>query len=130
MSLNEQEVRVLDCIADGRTSSDPRLGSLLMTFSQLASGQEMPVHEKIGTNRRHRRPSRRSRSGHAGRRLRPGSHRAGTLRAVLLWVVLSAGLIAVALIIIPSGPRTCVESRAATCTLVQMSGTEHYRLMP
>lgn len=48
----------------------------------------------------------------------------------LLWMLLTAGLIAVALITIPRGPLPCGESRAVVCLPAQMTGAQHYLLMP
>ena len=52
MSLSAWEQQVLDSIGDGLTGSDPQLAALLSTFTQLASGEEMPVREKIGADQR------------------------------------------------------------------------------
>jgi hypothetical protein len=53
MSLSAWEQQVLDSIRDGFAASDPQLTSLLSTFSQLASEEEMPVREQIrGDSRR------------------------------------------------------------------------------
>jgi hypothetical protein len=47
MSLSAHEQQALDGIAAGLAHSDPRLASLLATFSKLASGEEMPAREKV-----------------------------------------------------------------------------------
>jgi hypothetical protein len=47
MSLSEREQQALEAIEDRLTGSDPKLASLLATFTRLASGEEMPVREKI-----------------------------------------------------------------------------------
>ena len=47
MSLNQPETQALGSIADALAGSDPRLASMLVIFSRLAAGEEMPVREKI-----------------------------------------------------------------------------------
>ena len=47
MSLSPKEQQALASIEDGLAGSDPKLASLLATFARLASGEEMPVREKI-----------------------------------------------------------------------------------
>lgn len=47
------EPRALDSIARALGGSDPKLASLLATFSRLASSEEMPPHEKVWSPLRH-----------------------------------------------------------------------------
>ncbi len=47
MTLSAWEQQALDSIQDGLTSSDPRLATLLATFTRLVSDEEMPVRENI-----------------------------------------------------------------------------------
>jgi hypothetical protein len=47
MSLSAWEQQALDSIEDELAGADPKLASLLATFARLASGEEMPVREKI-----------------------------------------------------------------------------------
>ena len=47
MSLSAWEQRNLHSIKDGLAGSDPGLATLLATFNQLASGEEMPALEEI-----------------------------------------------------------------------------------
>ena len=47
MSLSAREQQALDCIEDELAGSDPKLAWLLATFARHASGEEMPVREKI-----------------------------------------------------------------------------------
>ena len=47
MSLSAREQQALDSIGDELAGADPKLASLLATFARLASGEEMPVREKI-----------------------------------------------------------------------------------
>jgi hypothetical protein len=110
MSLNEPERQVLGCIEDGLAGSDPRLASMLNIFSRLAAGEEVPTGEKIRVRRgwpaahrpRHaRRHPRRGAALPQARRLYP---RLGLQQAMLLlWVVITAGMLAVALVLNTSG---------------------------
>ena len=110
MSFTEPEMQTLGWIEDGLAGSDPRLASMLNIFSRLAAGEEMPVREKIRVRRgrpaahRPRRAWRHPRRGTVlpqARRLYP---RLGLpLAMVLLWVVISAGMVAVALVLNTSG---------------------------
>jgi hypothetical protein len=112
MILNEPERQTLGSIEDGLAGSDPQLDSMLNIFSRLAAGEEMPAHgtirERRGrpTARRPRRARRHPRRGmplpHA-RQLYP---RLGwPLAMFLLWAVISAALLAVALLLSTSGPK-------------------------
>ena len=83
MSLNKPEMQALSWIEDGLAGSDPRLASMLNIFGRLAAGEEMPERENI-----------------RGRRLYP---RLGLQQAMLLWVVITAGILAVALVLNTSG---------------------------
>jgi hypothetical protein len=51
MSFTEPERQALGSIADGLAGSAPRLASMLTIFSRLATGEEMPVREKIRVRR-------------------------------------------------------------------------------
>lgn len=48
MSLSVRERHALHCIENGLVGSDPKLASLLATFTRLTAGEAMPVREKIG----------------------------------------------------------------------------------
>ncbi len=110
MSLNEPQMQALGWIEDSLAGSDPRLASMLNIFSRLAAGEEMPAREKIRIRRerptapRPRRTRPHPRWGIAlpqPRRLYP---RLGLQQAMLLlWVVISAGVLAVALVLNTSG---------------------------
>jgi hypothetical protein len=110
MSLNEPQMQALGWIEDSLAGSDPRLASMLNIFSRLAAGEEMPAGEKIRVRRgqptapRPRRARRHPRRGAAlpqPRRLYP---RLGLQQAMLLlWVVITAGMLAVALVLNTSG---------------------------
>jgi hypothetical protein len=122
MRLNEPETQALGSIADGLAGSDPRLASMLNIFSRLAAGEQMPARENIQMRRgrpaahRPRRTRRHPRRGTAlpqARRLHP---RLGWQQAMLLlWVVISAALLAVALVLNTSGHNACTRSMGTAC---------------
>ena len=121
MSFTELERQALGSIAAGLTDSDPRLASMLTIFSRLAAGEEMPPREK--TRARRGRPA-----THRPRRIRRHPRR-GTvfpqarrryarmdrqLAMLLLWAVISAGLLAVVLVLNTSH-KTCIRSIGTAC---------------
>jgi len=123
MSLNEPQRQALGCIADGLAGSDPRLASMLDIFSRLAAGEEMPAREKIRvrhgrpTAHRPRRARRHPRRGRALPQARRRYPRLGRQQAMLLlWVVISAGLLAVALVLNTSGHKACIQSMGTACS--------------
>ncbi|HEY7431160.1 MAG TPA: hypothetical protein VH641_10560 [Streptosporangiaceae bacterium] len=129
MSLGEWERRALTAIEAGLARSDPALAALLRTFSRLVSGEAMPVRAKIQALRRRaaRRHSTARLRAAARRRARPvtalmqpGSPllRRGWLQVMpLLWIVISAGLIAVALALSTGeqGRGSCTPSMGVVC---------------
>lgn len=123
MSLNEPHRQALGSIEDGLAGSDPTLASMLNIFSRLAAGEEMPAREKIPVRRRRsaaHRPRRTRRHPRPGRAL-PQPHRLylhlGWQQAMLLllWAVISAGLLAVALALNNSGHKACIQSMGTVC---------------
>src|SRR5215467_1626638 len=121
MNFTELERQALGSIADGLAGSDPRLASMLTIFSQLAAGEEMPAREKTRV-RRGRPPARLRR---ARQHPRPGRTlpqprrlyaRLGWQQAMLLlWAVISAALLAVALALHTSGHKACIQSMGTAC---------------
>lgn len=120
MSLSAREQQALESVEDGLAESDPGLASRLGIFSRLASGEEMPERDEIqpirpsATDRLDRnRSPRRIVVLRSPRRLcrRLGWHRA----AVLLWLLISVGLIAVALALSNHGPAECAQSWGTAC---------------
>jgi hypothetical protein len=107
MSFTEPETQALDSIADSLAGSDPRLASMLNIFSRLAAGEEMPVRE---TRMRRRRPA-----AHRPRRTRRRPRLGWQQAMLLLWVVISAGLLTVALVLNDSGHKTCIQSMGTVC---------------
>jgi len=122
MGLSAWEQQALDSIKDRLAGSDPKLAALLSTFTQAASGEEMPVREKIRAGwRRTTRPSRRQRRHPRRDRMRLHTRRVyqrlgfGQI-ALLLWLVISAALLGVALALSHSGSQsTCTNVFSAVC---------------
>ncbi len=122
MSFTELERQALGSIEDGLARSDPRLASMLNIFSRLAAGEEMPTGEKIRIRRGRpaaRRPRRARRHPRRGIAL-PQPHRlyarlGGAQPMLLLWAVISAALLAVALALNTSGHKTCTQSMGTAC---------------
>ena len=86
MSLSAWEQDALDSIKHGLADSDPELVAQLAMFTRLASGEDMPVREKIQAVKRR-----------VARRRRRMYQRLGVGRAMLLvWLVTTAALIAAA----------------------------------
>ena len=105
MSLSAWEQDALDSIKNGLADSDPALVAQLAMFTRLASGEDMPVREKIQAVKR--RVARRRRM----------YQRLGVGRAMLLvWLVTTAALIATALASSrASGPGTCAGFWGSLC---------------
>jgi hypothetical protein len=128
MSLTEPETQALGSIEDGLAGSDPRLASMLTIFSRLAAGEEMPLWENTQARRRRpaaHRPRRTRRRPRPGRAL-PQPHRlyprlSRQQAMLLLWMVISAGLLAVALALNNSGHRACIQSMGTVCPFPSIS---------
>ena len=123
MSLSASEQQALDSIEATLTSSDPKLASLLAIFARLASGEEMPVRERVRIHRRlqvtrgWRRKQRCSRPDKAGWHLRSGFRSLGWRRAaaLMMCVLAFAGLIAVSVINSHANHGKCAHVRIAAC---------------
>jgi hypothetical protein len=123
MSLAEPQRQALGVSADGLAGSDRSLASMLNIFSRLTADEEMPAREMVRTRRaraaanRPRRARRHPGLGmvrRQGRRLYP---RLGRPQAMLLlWVVITAALLAVALVLNSSGPKVCIRSMGTACS--------------
>jgi hypothetical protein len=113
MSLSAWEQNVLDSIKDKLASSDPTLVARLTIFARLASGEEMPAREKIEVGSR--RVVRRSPTT-AGPT--PGVYQRLGLQqaALLLWLVTTVALIAVALASNRGSQGACTGSWVTFCT--------------
>lgn len=126
MSLSAWEEQALDSIKDEFTDSDPKLVRLLTAFTQLASGEAMPVRNKIraGTRRvipyslrKRRRCCRTGACRNSSRRCR----RLGVLYALLLWLLITVVSIALALVFSRGGSQvattqTCTGSWPTLCS--------------
>ena len=114
MSLSAWEQQALDSIKEGLVGSDPMLVERLTIFTRLASDEEMPTREKIQAGSR--RPVRRSRPEPPP--TRRVDQRLGLQQAaLLLWLVTTLALIAVALAYSRSGSQgPCTGSWATFCT--------------
>jgi hypothetical protein len=123
MSLSAWEQQALESIKNGLAGSDPGLAALLFAFDRLASDEEMPDREK--TTAGSRRAFRRLRRARWRSSLRRVHRRLGFQRIwllLLLWPVITAALIAVALVLNAGGNRgTCTETAAMICA-VPVSG--------
>jgi len=122
MSLSAWEQHALDSISDGLADSDPELATLLATFTRLESGEEMPARENIlaGSWRVARRPHRSRRHPRRGtpRWPAPRAHRYLGLHraAVVLWLLITAALIAVAVALSSGGGQgACAPTWVAAC---------------
>src|SRR5512135_3768377 len=94
MSLSAWEQQALDSIKDGLAGSDPELAALLVTFTRLAVGEEMPARATMRTRSRRafersRRRRHRGRAGGAYQRLR-------SRYALLSWLLVTLVMIGVA----------------------------------
>jgi len=110
MSMSAWEQDALDSIRDGLADSDPALVARLAMFTQLASGEAMPVREKVqAASRRVVR--------HGATRSRRLYRRLGLQRTMLLvWLVTTLALITAAVASSRAdGPRFCAGSSAALC---------------
>jgi hypothetical protein len=111
MSLTTREQQALDGIENRLAGSDPELVALLATFTRLTSGDVMPAREEVRQDGRWTR--RIFRRAHKLLATYAGRERA----AVLLWVLMTIGLIAVAAVL--NGRTTgtgCGRSWAAVTT--------------
>ena len=122
MSLTEPETQALGTIEHGLVGSDPRLASMLNIFSRLAAGEEMPAREKTRVRRgrltahRPRRTRRHPRRGTGRPQARRRYARLGGQQAMLLlWAVISAALLTIALALNTSGHKTCIQSMGTAC---------------
>lgn len=108
MSLSSWERQALDAIKDGLTRSDPRLVTLLGTFTRLVSSEDMPAQEKIAARPRRtipcsqRKPRQRGRAGTGAGACACSRSSAGLIDAqwgvMLLWLVIAVAMITVALV--------------------------------
>ena len=108
MSPAGWEHQALDSIQNTLGHTDPKLASLLATFTRLVSSEEMPGHEMVRSPLRHplhrRRP--RPRRGKARHR-----HRGPQRAVILAWLITSIAMITVAVILSRGGgPAACPQA--------------------
>ncbi|MGH3149505.1 MAG: hypothetical protein ACRDOB_02070 [Streptosporangiaceae bacterium] len=105
MSLSAREQQALDVMAEHIAGSDPGLAAKMATFTRLTAGEDLPLREKIlavrtrDTRHLFRLPR------------RPGFQRS----ALLLWLVIVVGLVAVAVAIGNGSRAACAKARPAAC---------------
>jgi hypothetical protein len=139
MSLSAREEQILGSIEDGLARSDPKLAWMLATFTRLASGEEMPVREKIHAarlvaNLRDRRHPRRDVARRRARRLyrHLGLPQYGVLWLAAVMVVAVVAVVAVAVAVSHggSGQGSCTIPWSAVCTAqvpAHPSGSEAHK---
>ena len=118
MSLSAWEQRNLDSIKDGLAGSDPGLATLLATFNQLASGEEMSALEEIRAGLRGvtRGPGHKRRQPRRGAASRVHQRVGLQWAAVLLWLLTTISLITVGLVLSQGGGQgVCPRSWAVIC---------------
>jgi hypothetical protein len=108
MSLSSWERQALDTIKEGLARSDPRLVTLLGTFTRLVSSEDMPAQEKIAAHPRRtvpcsqRKPRQRGRAGTGAAACACSRSSVGLIDAqwgvMLLWLVITVAMITVALV--------------------------------
>ena len=117
MGLSAWEQQALDSIKSGISGSDPELASLLSAFTQLAAGEEMPDRERVAAGpRRALRRLRRNRQHFS----LSGACRSLSFQrsaVLLLWLLTTAALIAVTLVLNTGGGNgsTCTETMTTAC---------------
>jgi hypothetical protein len=131
MSLSTWEQQALASITDRLAGSDPELASLLDAFSRHASGEEMPVSERIrpGSQQAIGRPRRHRRRLGRGRVRRPASRACRGLRLPLAVMLLSflapVALIGVALALDHGSSQRACTSWIAGCAESAPAHTSH-----
>jgi len=117
MSLGAWEQQALDSIEDGLAGSDPELAVLMTTFTELASGEDMPARENIrARSRRAIMQSRRKRRHCIRAKAWPVNRYLRVRYALVLWLVPTAALIAIALSLSGgSGQVPCAGSWPTFC---------------
>jgi hypothetical protein len=113
MSLSAREKQALDSIEGGLAGSAPELTSMLATFSRLAASEDMPERAKVRALQPRRARRRRQHPGRDGvlRHARRLYLRLGWQQTMLLlWLVVSIGLVVVALMLSRGGHAVCTQS--------------------
>jgi hypothetical protein len=117
MSLSAWEWQALNSIRDQLADSDPQLTALLISFTELASGESMPARERVRPSSR-RAVVRSYRRRYQGRAMALRMYQYLTSRwALLLWLLVTAVLISVAVALSRSGSGhvACTGYWSAVC---------------
>jgi hypothetical protein len=118
MGLDPREQRTLRSIGERLSGSDPRLASLLDTFTRLTSAEEMPARERIrpGGGRRIW-PRLFPHQGTVGQPVAPDGASALKRIGLAVWLAMALGLIAIALVVSGGGgrPGSCAAHPPASC---------------
>jgi len=134
MSLSAHEQHVLHTIEEQLTCSDPKLASLLATFTRLASGEEMPIRERLRAGwwraTLHQPAYGRPRRNHPRHHDRHPQRRIGWQQfMLLLWLVSAIALAATALAVSRgNGKASCNQPLAVKC--VSHSSTHPHTAAP
>jgi hypothetical protein len=101
------EHQALDSVQSALGHTDPKLASLLATFTRLAANEEMPAHEKVRSPLGHppHRHRSRPRRGEA-----PHRHRSLQRAVILTWLIAFIAMISVAVILSRGGPASCPQA--------------------
>ena len=120
--MSERERQALGSIEHDLAGSDPALASMLGIFSRLTSSEVMPADEKIRIRGGRpaayhpRRARRHPRQGIALSQPRRLYARLGWQQAMLLlWAVISAALLSIALLLNTSGHNACIQPMRTAC---------------
>ena len=118
--LSAREQRTLSGIADELAASDPKLASILSVFNRLTRGEELLISQDTDKNRR--RESGHSRRSRERTRKRRRHRRTISVasRAIAAWILISAALITVAIILShighgADGRLRCTQSWPVPC---------------
>ena len=120
MSLSAWEEKALDSIKDEFTDSDPKLVKLLTAFTQLASGEAMPVRDRIraGSRRAISHPLRKRRRCCQTGACRNSSRIFRFLglqhALVLVWLLITVTLIAVSVVLSGGSQGTATQTCAGS----------------
>ena len=101
------ELQALESIQGALGHTDPKLASLLATFTRLVSSEQMPAHEKVRSPLRH--PPRRRRPL-LRRGKAPYRHRSLQPAVILAWLITSIAMITVAVVLSRGGPAPCPQA--------------------
>ena len=122
VSLSAHEQRTLSGIADELAASDPKLASILSVFNRLTRGEELPIRQDTDKSRRRE-------SGHSRRsrgRIRKHHRNRRTIRvawrAIAAWILISAALITVGIMLSHIGHGADGRWRSTQSSLVPCAG--------